>query len=606
VALAAAGHDVTGTGRNRYRASGRTASVRFIEANIRDREQMLQLCRGQDLVYHVAALSTPWESTRLLHDVNVGGTRNVVEGCLRHGVQRLVHVSSTAIFFDFRDRFAIADDEPLPLRFVSPYAASKAAAERMVQKAVGDGLNAIIVRARAVFGPGDNSLLPRLLSAAEAGQLRQIGRGHNIVDLTYIDNLVYALALAAGHGKAGAACTVSNQEPVKLWPLVRRILQVCDLHLAGRPVPYRTAFAAAALQEWLHSAVPSLGEPAITRYAVGLLAKSQTFDGAAAQRELGYQPLITMQEGIQRTTDALSPQPVAITGNQAVDEIVCCQMRLFSTGLTRQSRHVAEQGAPSTQTAFHASCALLEHPTEGAMLFDTGYAPRFFAATRRFPYSLYRRVTRVETNHAMSAVATLRRLGIEPDQVQTIILSHFHADHMCGLRDFPQARFVVSSRAWTHVRQRRGLRAVRWGFLPGLLPGNFATRVRAIERFGDAGAGPWRGMHDLFGDGSVRLVELLGHAAGQMGALVRTAPGTVRFLVADAVWTTTGLTQQRLPHPVTGIFIHSFRELKTTMQRLYKFHRRFPEAEIIPTHCPEIAAHYGFQEPTPAATHEGK
>jgi nucleoside-diphosphate-sugar epimerase len=210
---------VTGTGRNRYRAGRvRGGAVCWQEADVCDAAAIRRLCTGKDLVYHTAALSTPWAPMQLLREVNVGGTRNVVEGCLAHGVKRLVHVSSTAIFFQYRDRLHVRDDEPWPHRFCCPYAASKAQAERVVWGGVERGLNAVIVRARAVFGPGDNAILPRLLGAASARRLRQVGTGRNITDLTYVDNLIYALALAADQGGAGGTDGGRRRRPTPRRP----------------------------------------------------------------------------------------------------------------------------------------------------------------------------------------------------------------------------------------------------------------------------------------------------------------------------------------------------------------------------------------------------
>jgi nucleoside-diphosphate-sugar epimerase/glyoxylase-like metal-dependent hydrolase (beta-lactamase superfamily II) len=589
-ALADAGHVVTGTGRNRYRAGRvRGEAVCWQEADVCDAAAIRRLCTGKDLVYHTAALSTPWAPAQLLREVNVGGTRNVVEACLAHGVKRLVHVSSTAIFFQYRDRLLVRDDEPWPHRFCCPYAASKAQAERVVRGGVERGLNAVIVRARAVFGPGDNAILPRLLRAAADRRLRQVGAGRNITDLTYVDNLIYALALAADQGCAGVACTVTNEQPVELWEVVRRIVRELGLSLPPRRIPYAVARGTAGLLEFVHHALSGRGEPAMTRYVAGLLAKSQTFDPATARRHLNYHALVPVGEGVRRTIAAL----------RARDEgpaRAAVRLRLFSTGLTRHFKHYVQCGAPRVLMPFHAAFALIEHPTEGVTLFDTGYAPRFFTATRRFPYSLYRRVTPVETGPGMTAVRTLRRLGIEAREVRRVIISHFHADHICGLRDFPRAEFIAPARAWEAVRGLLGIAALRRGFLPDLLPADFAERVRTVEHFHDPGLGPFDSAHDLFGDGSVRLFDLPGHARGQVGVLLQTGRAERKFLVADAVWTTESMRERRPPHPITRTFIDSSRELRATLDRLYDFHRRFSEVEIIPTHCPEVARKYSYGE----------
>jgi hypothetical protein len=92
----------------------------------------------------------------------------------------------------------------------------------------------------------------------------------------------------------------------------------------------------------------------------------------------------------------------------------------------------------------------------------------------------------------------------------------------------------------------------------------------------------------------VRLVELSGHAHGQIGALVQAGPTERTFLVADAVWTLGSLENCRSPHPLTYAFIDSVREQREALERLHGFSRQYPDIEIVPTHCPQIAERYGF------------
>jgi len=337
-ALADAGHQVTCTGRNPY-ATSRIYhdNIEFRRADLRDADSISELCADKDLVFHTGALSTVWAPGRLFYETNVQGTQHVVDGCVRHGVKRLVHLSSTAIFFEYRDRLNVRDDDPPAARPANGYAATKLEAEQIVRDAVDRGLNAAIVRARAVFGPGDNHLLPRLLERAAGRKLRRVGSGKNQVDLTFIDNLVYALALAAWQGDPGTVCTVTNGEPVVLWDTIADVLKESGYPSRLRGVPYRFANAFAGVLELRHRLFVRRGEPMFTRYSVALLAKSQTFDQSKARRELGYAPQISMADGLQRTVKALRTRD-----DRHAD--VSIRFRLFTTGFTTHSRHFAERG----------------------------------------------------------------------------------------------------------------------------------------------------------------------------------------------------------------------------------------------------------------------
>ena len=134
--------------------------------------------------------------------------------------------------------------------------------------------------------------------------------------------------------------------------------------------------------------------------------------------------------------------------------------------------------------------------------------------------------------------------------------------------------------------------------VPGVHPGAIAwnSRVRTIEHFHDPGIGAFEHTHDLFGDGSVRLVELSGHATGQMGALIQTGAETRMLLAADATWTLGSLRRRALPHPLTYSFVDSVAELHESLERLATFAQQYPDIDIVPTHCPEVARRYGFDE----------
>jgi nucleoside-diphosphate-sugar epimerase len=300
--LVDAGHEVTISGRSHWRVRSRG---NFMPADIANAETVKDLCRGKEIVFHCAALTSPWGSLESHKRVNVQGTSNVVEGCLLHDVKRLVHVSSTAILFQFRDQTEIVDDAPFPEKFCNPYAQTKAEAEEIVQDAIQRGLSSWIIRARAVFGPGDNVLLPRLIEAAEQGKLRQIGDGKNVCDLTYIDNLIAGLILAASTSNCSGLCTITNHEPVALWPLLKKVIK----EVTGRPltgkVSRKIAIKGAALVEWKHRIMKSTGEPPITRYSAGLLSHDQTFRSETAKKILGYQPIVSLQQGVQRTIEFL-------------------------------------------------------------------------------------------------------------------------------------------------------------------------------------------------------------------------------------------------------------------------------------------------------------
>ncbi|WP_374016336.1 MBL fold metallo-hydrolase [Paenibacillus thiaminolyticus] len=246
------------------------------------------------------------------------------------------------------------------------------------------------------------------------------------------------------------------------------------------------------------------------------------------------------------------------------------------------------------KAVFPAGFAVIEHPDRGLVLFDTGYASRFFAASAGWPYRLYRMITPVRFEDADGAAAQVKeRFGGEAADVGTIIVSHLHADHIGGLKDFPNARFHCFRSAYEAVRGKRGWSALRAGFLPELMPDDFEARSIMITDTGE-GSGqiklpdglPFAYGCDLFGDGSVVAVDVSGHAHGQMGIFVTTERGTF-FLCADAAWSSRAIRERRPPHPAAGFIMSSRSDYRDRFDRLCRLHDARPDIRIVPSHCRE-------------------
>ncbi|TVY02032.1 NAD-dependent epimerase/dehydratase family protein [Cohnella terricola] len=298
------GWQVTGLGRDPD--AGRMLAAQgipFIQADLRNQREAEAACAGQEYVIHCAALSSPWGRYRDFYESNVTGTQHIVSGCLRHGVRRLVHVSTSSVYFDYVDGFNLSEEAKLPRKPANAYAATKLLAERIVTGAAVKGLSAIILRPRGVFGPGDNSLFPRLLHANQSRGIPLVGGGEAQLDLTYVDNVVEGLIRAcfAPANAAGRIYNLTNGEPVKVIDLLSRVFGLLGIPLRTRSVSRPAALAAGRGLEWLYRVLPWLGhEPPFTRYTVGLLAFSQTLDISQSRRLLQYEPHVRLDDGLRR------------------------------------------------------------------------------------------------------------------------------------------------------------------------------------------------------------------------------------------------------------------------------------------------------------------
>jgi nucleoside-diphosphate-sugar epimerase len=296
------GHEVTALGRNRAKGAALAArGIRFREADLADEAAVTAACRGQEAVFHVGALSAPWGLPFAFHAANVLGTRHIVDGCLRHGVSRLIHVSTPSIYNDYTDRLQVAEDSPLPARPVNEYARTKLLAEGEVDRGFAQGLPVVTIRPRAIFGPGDQAILPRLIKANQR-RVPLIGGGRALIDLTYVANVVDALLLAL---EAPAAClgrkyNITNGEPTELRVLLQALFERLGEPLRTVHLPWGVAIGLAGLLEAVYRRLPGQPEPPLTRFAVGSIGLSQTLDITAARRELGYAPRVSIAEGIER------------------------------------------------------------------------------------------------------------------------------------------------------------------------------------------------------------------------------------------------------------------------------------------------------------------
>lgn len=264
------------------------------------------------------------------------------------------------------------------------------------------------------------------------------------------------------------------------------------------------------------------------------------------------------------------------------------KLSLFEAGYCTHPEHVVIRGGKRQDIHFPAMFALIEHPKRGAMLFDTGYSQAFFEATSRLPYSIYARITPVFLQEHQVAVQQLALRGLEPSDIETIFISHFHADHIAALIDFPKAQFVFMPSAFAAIKGKTGLAALRKAFLPDLLPKDFQARAKPLDlsmlRPLPPEYHPFKVGIDVLGDESLIAVELPGHAAGQMGLFVQTTTKAY-FLVADAAWLTRSYQENRLPRRIANLVFDDASAYKETLSSIHTYYLSHKDVHIIPSHC---------------------
>jgi nucleoside-diphosphate-sugar epimerase len=254
---------------------------------------------GCSHAFHAAAHVGDWGPRVDFVRDNVLGTRNALAGCAAAGVKRFVHVGTEAALLAGQP--LIDADESLPLRPDSPslYPSTKAMAEQAVRQANRPGsFETVVVRPRFVWGPGDTTIVPSLSAAVRSGQFRWIGGGRHRTSTTHVDNAVEGMWLAADRGVAGAAYFVTDGEPQVFRDFVTRLLatQGIDPGDGELPLPVARALAAAGEAAW--SKLPLPGSPPLTRMALWVSSLECTIDISRARAELGYAPVVSIDDGL--------------------------------------------------------------------------------------------------------------------------------------------------------------------------------------------------------------------------------------------------------------------------------------------------------------------
>lgn len=309
--LLAAGRPVTVLAR-RPDADLAAAGATFIRAALEDAPAVRAACAGMSTVFHVAAKVGMWGRYDDFFRANVLGARAVVAGCKEHGVPRLVYTSTPSVVYNGEDLAGADESLPLTTRCPSPYASTKAIAEREILAANSATLRTVALRPHLIWGVGDPHLIPRVLERARSGRLKIVGCGRNRVDMVHVENAVDAHLLAEralahcplmddnapGRPRAdGRAFFITNGEPVVLWEWINDLLRALGESPVRKRVPLSVARAVGGACELAWNLLPLRGEPPMTRFIAAELAKDHWFDLTAARSALGYAPRVSMAQG---------------------------------------------------------------------------------------------------------------------------------------------------------------------------------------------------------------------------------------------------------------------------------------------------------------------
>lgn len=608
----------------------------FCPGDFTRRESCARYFQGVDYVIHAGALSTVWGEWEDFYRTNVLGTELVAALCRENGVKRLVYLSSPSIYTGKEDQYHIREDQAPEQNNLNYYIKSKLMAEAILRKWEKKGLETVILRPRGLIGIGDTSLVPRILTANAKTGIPLFREGRNLVDLTSVENVALACELSMTAEKApGRAFNITNGEPMEFRNILEQFLRAIGEEPRYRRLPFGLVYALAGGLEWLYRTLRFAGEPPLTRYTVCTLGYAQTMDISSAREILGYVPEKTLAESIReygawwkanhgtgspkgeekssskRTRtypaspdcgaeagrrpgahDSTQPGRRAEAGRRPgahnptqpdqphlpappgkVEEV-----KIYPCGSCTNRLGIMFRGMRWEKREFPARAALIRHRELGHILYDTGYSEEIFRGGPGL--WLYRLLNPVRLGKEEGICERLKKDGIPPETVKTILLSHAHPDHIGGLSRFPGCRLVAFGETLEALEHPRVRNLVFRNLLPpkGCIekkhtPGNPLENHFLNRYFGQA--------YDLFGDGSAIAVRLEGHARGQMGLWI---PDVSLFLAADACWGSDLVKATRRMRLLPRLLQKDFAAYEDSLKRICRMKRDYPQIRVVFSH----------------------
>ncbi len=274
------------------------SGARISLGSVTDKTMMDRSVAGNEVVFHVAAAFRGVDLPHKVYwEVNVEGTRNLLEASLRQGVKRFIYCSTEGVHGHIKNPPA---DESAPIAPKDYYQYTKWEGEKVVQEYVQKGLPSVILRPTAIYGPGDPERFLMIYRRVKTGIFPMFGTGRITYHPLYIDNLSDAFELAMEkEGVLGQAYLIADEDFIAIEDLVKAVAGVMGREVKIPHFPFWPLFLASFLCEVV---CKPLGiTPPIFRRRADWYRQNRAFTIEKARRELGYNPKIGLSEGLTRT-----------------------------------------------------------------------------------------------------------------------------------------------------------------------------------------------------------------------------------------------------------------------------------------------------------------
>ena len=292
VALGLVNNDVEQQRKNTLESEG----VKVVLGNVTEKDTLQPLLEGCDTVFHLAAAQHEANvPDQYFRDINVDGTKNILEASVAAGIKHFVHGSTIGIYGDAMDGELDEDSRQLPANI---YGTTKLEGEK-VALSYSDKLNLVVIRISETYGPGDGRLL-KLFKGIKKGTFFVIGSGKNIHQLIYVDDLIRGMhAAATSEGLSGKVFVLAGQETLSTTQMCEHVACAVESSPPWLKVPL---FPFVIIATILEIVCKPLGiQPPLHRRRLDFFHKSFFFNNTKAENELKFKSSISFAEGTKLT-----------------------------------------------------------------------------------------------------------------------------------------------------------------------------------------------------------------------------------------------------------------------------------------------------------------
>lgn len=273
--------------------------VEIVRGDVRDIESLKEAVKNVETVFHLVGLIHP-RRIRELYDINTEGTRNMISAVVEAGVRRFIYVSSNspAGHNTGWGRPMVEEDKPKPYKH---YGKSKYLAEQIVNEFYQLGkIETVIIRPCWYYGPGQPARQTRFFRMIKSGKPIIFGSGNNLRSMSYIDNVVQGLLLAEKCERAnGQTYWITDERPYATIEIYETVAKLLGVELKPRFVPRFTS----KVCEWIDTMIQAFGFYSTNFHVAGEMAKDIYCSIEKAKEEIGYQPNVSLEEGMRRSIE---------------------------------------------------------------------------------------------------------------------------------------------------------------------------------------------------------------------------------------------------------------------------------------------------------------